>query len=192
MNAPGGEHDDAALVAAALDGDTGAFSALMSRHKQGLYRFVRRYVGDADEAFDLVQESFVACWTALDVYDSTRPFSTWLRRIALNKCRDWSRRRQVRRFFFGAVSLDAPGAARFFPSTRPDDDAIEKRLAALNVAIAGLPRALKEPLLLTVFEQLSHQEAARLLGVSAKAIETRLYRAKKRLREVLGLPDESG
>src|SRR5688572_5144167 len=101
MNARDGDDDDT-LIAAALGGDTNAFTSLMERHKSPLYRFVRRYVGDADESFDLVQETFVAGWSALNTFEQGRPFAVWLRRIALNKCRDWSRRRKVRRFFFGA------------------------------------------------------------------------------------------
>ena len=183
MNAASGDKDDDALIAAALGGDNTAFSTLMARHKDALYRFVRRYVGDADEAFDLVQETFVASWGALNTFESGRPFAVWLRRIALNKCRDWSRRRQVRRFFFGAVPLEAADSA---PVTTPADErAHEERLAALDAAIAALPAPLKEALLLTVFEHLSQAEAASLLGISAKAVETRVYRAKQRLRDAL-------
>lgn len=177
--------DDAALVKAALGGDDVAFSGLMSRHKDGLYRFIRRYVGDADEALDLMQDTFVASWLALDRFDTARPFPAWLRRIALNKCRDWSRRRQVRRFFFGAVSLDRVQPIPADTEEVPQEPRLDERLTALEAAIAGLPIALKEPLLLTVFENFSHQEAAALLGISAKAVETRVYRAKQRLRDAL-------
>jgi RNA polymerase sigma-70 factor (ECF subfamily) len=191
MNAPGREQEDAALIRAALAGDNNAFSALMSRHKEALYRFVRGYVGDAEEAFDLLQETFVACWIALDRFDAARPFPAWLRRIALNKCRDWSRRRQVRRFFFGAASLDAPGAAAMNAEITADDVGVERRLAELDAAVTALPGALREPLLLTTLGQLSHQEAARVLGISAKAVETRIYRAKQQLRTRLSLPASS-
>jgi len=182
MNARGGDDDDT-LIAAALGGENAAFSALMARHKAPLYRFVRRYVGDADEAFDLVQETFVASWSALASFERGRSFPVWLRRIALNKCRDWSRRRHVRKFFFGARPLET--AAGIMPAPAADDAAPEARLAALDAAIAALPATLKEPLLLTVFEQMSQAEAAELLGVSAKAVETRVYRAKQRLRVAL-------
>jgi RNA polymerase sigma factor CnrH len=185
MNAPGGDDDDA-LIAAALGGDNAAFSTLMGRHKEGLYRFVRRYVGDADESFDLVQESFVAAWSALNTFERGRSFPVWLRRIALNKCRDWSRRRAVRRFFFAAAPLEA---ADRMPATPGNDAPQEARLATLDQAIAALPAQLKEPLLLTVFEELSQAEAATLLGISAKAVETRVYRSKQKLREALRLSD---
>lgn len=183
MTTPPGAADDASLVRAAIKGANSAFSTLMTRHKDSLYRFVRRYVGDADEAFDLVQETFVACWTALHTFDVSRPFPTWLRRIALNKCRDWSRRRRVRQFFFGAKPLNAADVAA--SDEGESDTTSEVDLAVLEAAIAALPSALKEPLLLTTFEQLSHQEAADVLGVSPKAIETRVYRAKQKLREAL-------
>ncbi|PZO52819.1 MAG: RNA polymerase subunit sigma-24 [Alphaproteobacteria bacterium] len=189
MNAGNDNTDDATLTAAALKGDNAAFSELMGRHKDALYRFVRRYVGDADQAFDLVQDTFIACWSALDTYDRARPFNVWLRRIALNKCRDWSRRRQVRRFFFSAAPLEAADSSPL--AAAPDDDALKQaRLAALDAAIAALPAALKEPLLLTVYEGLSHIEAAAVLGLSARAVETRIHRAKQRLREVLCAEDE--
>ncbi len=181
MNARGGDDDDT-LIAAALSGDNAAFSTLMGRHKAPLYRFVRRYIGDADETFDLVQETFVASWSALAAFEPGRSFPVWLRRIALNKCRDWSRRRQVRRFFFGAVPLEA---ADKMPAAPADDGPHQARLAVLDAAIAALPGALKEPLLLTVFDGMSQAEAAALLGISAKAVETRVYRAKQRLRNAL-------
>ena len=72
---------------------------------------------------------------------------------------------------------------------QPDAEArwmAEQELVALDRAIAGLPRALKEPLLLTVFEGLSQAEAGRELGISAKAVETRVYRARRALTEVIG------
>jgi len=181
MNARDRDDDDA-LIAAALSGDNAAFSTLMGRHKEPLYRFVRRYVGDADESFDLVQETFVATWSALAAFERGRSFPVWLRRIALNKCRDWSRRRQVRKFFFGAAPLET---ADTMPAPATKDEPREARLAALDAAIAALPTALKEPLLLTVFEELSQAEAGALLGVSAKAVETRVYRAKQKLRETM-------
>jgi len=188
-----GDESDGDLVEAALAGDTSAFSTLMSRHKDGLYRFIRRYVGDAEEAFDLVQESFVAAWTALHGFDRSRSFPVWLRRIALNKCRDWSRRRKVRQFFFGAAPLDAADrVAAPRPSDLDSNISTERRLAALDAAIAALPSALKEPLLLTSFEGLSHQEAAQFLHLTPKGIETRIYRAKQRLRAALDKADGEG
>ena len=192
MTSAPSERNDAALVAAALSGEDRAFTELMRRHKETIYRFVRRYVGDASEAYDLVQETFVAAWSALSSYDSNRSMSAWLRRIALNKCRDWSRRRQVRSFFFLAVPMDSPSAKGVVaPETAPDA-ADESKLEVLDAAIAMLPRGLKEPLLLTVFEGLSQKEAAETLGVSVKTIETRIYRARQKIAQAFSQADSTG
>jgi len=184
MSPPPGDADDAALVEAALAGVESAFTEIMRRHKGAAYRFIRRYVGDRDEAHDLVQETFVSAWTALSRFDRRRPLSAWLRRIALNKCRDWSRRRRVRSFFYAAVSLDVSPKA-LSATVEPKDVAQETLVAALDASLASLPTPLKEPLILTLFEGLSHKEAAELLRVSPKAIETRIYRARQILAQQL-------
>ncbi|HWA23727.1 MAG TPA: RNA polymerase sigma factor [Caulobacterales bacterium] len=181
--------DDASLVAAALAGESRAFTDLMRRHKEPIYRFIRRYVGDADEAYDLTQETFVAAWSGLNKYDSIRPLPTWLRRIALNKCRDWSRRRQVRRFFFRAEPIDAV-AERIITREEAPDLEQDLRLSNLDRAIAALPAQLKEPLLLTQFDGLSHQAVAKALGLTAKTVETRVYRAKRALIQAMRRRDE--
>lgn len=185
MSAARPDESDAALAARAVKGDRSAFNLIVRRHQEPLYRFIRRYVGDADEAYDLLQETFVSAWQALGRYDSSRPAATWLRRIALNKCRDWGRRRAVRRFFYGAASLDGSPAADAAASVNRDRDN-EATLSNLDRAIAGLPVQLKEPLLLTAIEGLSQIAAGEALGISAKAVETRVYRARKLLAEALG------
>ncbi len=177
------ERDDAALVAAVLAGDQRAFTQLMRRHKDSLYRFVRGYVGDASEAYDLVQESFVAAWHALARYDRQRSFGIWLKRIAINKCRDWRRRRAVRAFFYDAEDIDRPGLDIAQPIAAAKER--EDELARLDDAIAALPANLKEPLLLSLMGEMSHRDIAEALGMTAKAVEVRIYRAKRALAGAL-------
>lgn len=182
---PGDGHEDAALATRAAAGDERAFSMLVTRHKAGLYRFARRYAGGADDAHDVVQQSFVAAWSALDRYDPKRSFDVWLRAIALNKCRDQARRNRVRRLLL--ISDWGRSAQVPDPADGPEERWIaDEGLRALDRAVAALPRALKEPLLLTAFEGLTHADAARQLGISAKAVETRVYRARRTLSQVLG------
>lgn len=183
-------NDDATdldLVAQARTGQDRAFSQLMRRHKPALYGFVRRYVGDPDAAVDVVQETFVAAWRALARFDGRRPFAVWLRAIALNKCRDRARRLTVRRLILGEAD-DQSAEAQAQPDPDPVGEArlipIERR-TELQAVINRLPAKLKEPLLLTVFDELTQQEAADLLGVTVKTIETRVYRARQRLAELL-------
>jgi RNA polymerase sigma-70 factor (ECF subfamily) len=176
---------DAELALAARAGDQTAFAQLMHRHKQWLYHFIRRYVADRDDAYDLLQESFVSAWSALSRYDPERPLQAWLRRIALNKCRDRARRNAVRR-----AALQLLSVAGFVSEASPQDAGRSAgALQRLESAIASLPQALKEPLVLTQLEGMSHREAAAFLGLGPKAVETRIYRAKKRLAGMLDPSD---
>ena len=179
---------DGELAVAARAGDQVSFTLLVHRHKNWLYRFVRRYVANSDDAYDVLQDSFVALWSALPRYDPTRPFEAWLRRIALNKCRDRARRNALRR-----AALNLFAVTGLVTSENPEPtDAVpqgDRALKKLEDAVARLPRQLKEPLVLTMLEGLSHREAGEILGINAKAVETRVYRAKKKLALVLDPAD---
>lgn len=155
----------------------------MSATKGDLHRLVTRYVGDPNEALDLTQETYTAAWLSIRRYDPDRPFGAWLRTIALNKCRDWSRRRAVRRVVRGVMGLDAPEATAVgddlpMPEVRLDD---RRKAEALQTALADLPDALKAPLLLAALEGRSHAEIASILHITPKAVETRIARARKHL-----------
>lgn len=179
---------DAALVRRARAGEERAYTLLMRRHKEALYRFARRYTGDSDEAYEIVQLTFISAWQALARFDTGRAFDTWLRAIALNKCRDKARRAKVRGLFFGPrahrdEAAADPAAAHPGPEDRVAD---RDELRAAEKAIARLPDGLKAPLILTAIEGLSMAEAADILGMTPKAVENRIYRARKALAETLG------
>ncbi len=173
--------DDARAVEAALAGRQAGYSALMRRHREPVFRMVRGHLGDEAAALDVTQESFIAAFQALRRYDPARAFRGWILRIALNKCRDWRRRRGVRRLFtFASPIEDAHAVA----DAAPDPEtalASAHAVATIHVAITDLPDALKEPLLLCAMEGLTQDEAAGILGISRKAVETRLYRARQKL-----------
>lgn len=160
----------------------------MRQTRTALFRFVRRYVGDEQDAWDLLQDTYAAAWINIRRYDPTRPFEAWIRTIALNKCRDWSRRRFVRRLIRGGVELSAPEAMSVPDGAESADERMEAgdRLARLNEAVSRLPPHLKAPLLLTAIEGRSQAEAAGMLGVSIKTVETRVARARRKLSDVLG------
>jgi RNA polymerase sigma-70 factor (ECF subfamily) len=182
---------DAELVAQVLAGREAAFTALMRRHKSWLYLFVRRHVATSEDAYDVVQEAFASAWRALKSYDRSRPFDVWLRRIALNKCRDRGRREAVRRRAFAVVGI-APEAVEQVADTSPGAEAVSIGAAALgrlNAAIAALPAKLREPLILTSLQGLSQREAAEVLGVTPKVVEMRAYRARKQLADKLSPAD---
>lgn len=177
---------DGELATLALGGRQSAFTELMRRHREPMYRMIRGYTGDADATLDLVQETFVAAFAALARYDSSRPMRGWLSRIALNKCRDWARRAAVRRIFGAGAEPDL--IAQVVDPASPLDQLLADRqeLDRLWKAVAALPRQLREPLLLRTVEGLSQAETAEVLRISEKAVETRIYRARLKLAPFRG------
>ncbi len=176
---------DGELAALAIGGRQAAYRALMDRHRGAAFRLARHHCGNDDAALDVTQQSFIAAFAALKRYDGTRPFAHWLARIVINKAHDWARRRKVRQFFAFALPLEeARGIAEAAPDAErqaSDREELEQAMAA----ITHLPARLKEVLVLRTIEGLSQAEAAGVLGVSEKAVETRLYRARAKLTEIL-------
>lgn len=178
---------DGELTTLALGGQERAYREFLRRYREPVYRLVRNTIRDGEEALDVTQEAFVAAFAALKRYDRERPFKLWISRIAINKCRDWGRRRAVRAFFTRAAPIDdafdlASDAAS--PETEASDRDELKRVSA---GIAALPARLREVLILRAIEGMTQAEAAEALGVTEKAVETRLYRARGRLNEWLGV-----
>ncbi len=174
---------DGELAALTMAGRQQAFAEIMKRHRASIYRLTRGHVGDPEETLDLVQETFIAAYRALGDYDQNRPMRAWLSRIAINKCRDWARRRMVRRFLVSISPGRADAVLQVLDDAPVLDDAAAAReeLELLWAAVAALPRSLKEPLILRTVEGLSQSETAKVLGISEKAVESRLYRARAKL-----------
>ena len=182
MNCDPAECSDGELAALSLAGRQDAFAEIMRRHRDPIFRLIRGHTGNPEEALDLVQDCFISAFKHLDRYDQNRPFRAWLARIAINKCRDWSRRRTVRRILLLDSSPGYAASSVPDPSPRADDAAADRQeLELLWNAVARLPRALKEPLILRTIDGLSPAETALALGISEKAVETRIYRARRRL-----------
>ena len=183
---PISERTDAEVVALALSGRQDAYRELLARYRAPIYRLVRASTGDAQEALDLTQNTFIAAFSSLDRYDQSRPLLAWLRRIALNKSRDWWRKRRLREILWRSGPIDTAHNV-------PDDAVLadvqaadRAELARVMAAIARLPARLRETLILRTIEGLGEAETAELLGVSEKAVETRLYRARGKLSALLG------
>lgn len=177
---------DGELAALSSAGRQEAFTEIVRRYNQAVFRLIRGCIGDPEEALDLSQDTFVAAHKALSRYDGARPMRAWLSTIALNKCRDWVRKRMVRRFLTFAGPIDSEAKAIFDDQVAIDDATGDRQeLARVEHAIADLPRTLKEILVLRTIEGLSQAETATALSISEKAVETRLYRARVKLLERL-------
>lgn len=175
------EMADGQLVTLALNGDKTAFAHLINRYSGQVRGIIGKRVRSPDEAAELVQDTLLSAWSALQTYPAVQPFETWLICIALNKCRDWGRRRSVRQR--SAIYLQDCG-----PQAEPEADTaiIEwQGHNRLRQAVQALPQALREPLILTALQELPHREVAERLGLTVKAVETRVRRARQQLQAQL-------
>ena len=178
------EDSDLALVRALQAGDDNALRTLMDRHGKGLFRFIFRHIPNEADAFDLTQEAFVRVYFNIRKFRPAAKFVTWLYRIALNLCRDRSRSQAYR--YSQTISAEVrpkknEGQTQLVADQRDLVRQIEDRekLRALEKAISELPPSLKSPLILTALEGRSHAETGEVLGISPKAVEMKVYRARK-------------
>jgi len=169
-----------------------ALNALMERHSDGLFRFIYRYVLNEEDARDLLQETFVRAYFKRHQFQSRARISTWLYRIALNLCRDHARSRSTRegRLTESLVICPENGEERerdiVAKSANPAEVAqTNEALLLLERSIQALPHDLKAAFILAILENRSQKECADLLGITTKAVETRVYRARKILEAKL-------
>ena len=183
MDQPISDEQDEVLASRSAEGDRGAFGVLMQRHGSRLLNIAFRTLHHSDEAQDAVQEAMAAAWFKIGQFDQSRELAPWLTRITLNKCRDHLRRRKVRRFFeFGSGQEHELETADETPDQSSDLES-RQMLSLMEEKIATLPHSLREPFVLVTFDGRSQAETAALLGISEKAVESRIYRARNKLRD---------
>lgn len=177
-----GAEDDLAALAAAADGDQHAFARLVDRHAGMVLAVCRRHVGD--DAEDAAQDAFVKAWRASGTFSGRSTVRTWLYRIAVNAARD--RQRRDRRRPAGADVDVADLAERLRDPASVDEQLAARGLdPALRRALAELPPAQREVVVLADVMGVGHAELAERQGVAAGTIKSRLHRGHARLAELL-------
>ncbi len=192
---------DRASLLALHEGEAVALNRLIARWQRPLHHFAYRYAQNTADAHDLVAETFVRLYQQRLKLRPDTKLSAWLFTTLTNLCHNhhrWKRRHPT-------VALDAPAGAysgdpeRSLPvmelsTEQPAPDAAlehDETLAAVRAAIDRLPHDLKATLLLHHYDHLSYREIAEITGCSERGVETRLYRARQQLRDMLaGLINE--
>ncbi len=176
---------DDELVRETLAGSEEAFVTLVKRHEDRVFTVVYRLVSNREDAEDVTQEAFTKAFARLSSFTFQSAFFTWLYRIAVNAAADFMKQRRRRRttpLDDVAETVPLPGGA----SSRPDRSAtrseVRERLKGL---IAELPPVFRTVLVLRELEDLPYEEIARIVGCSIGTVESRLFRARARIRDGL-------
>lgn len=183
------EPDDADLLAAVARGEAAAYAQLVARHAPRVLAFARAVLGNPTEAEDVTQEVFIRLWQRPLAFDAQRgAFTTWLFQVTRNAALNHRERVRGRE---SAWDDDQPEPADESPG--PEDAcALAQDEARFHAAVSQLPERQRAALALVYSQGLSGQAAATALGVSPKALESLLIRAKRLLRSLLAEPQPHG
>lgn len=171
---------DEELMGHIRGGNRDAFSELVMRHTKRYYSLAYRMLSSREEAEDIVQETFLALWTNPDRWDSGRQakFTTWFYRVVTNACIDRKRKNTPLQLEDG---YDPPDESRGMEEMLE----LKRKKENMDAYIGELPESQRTALTLCFYEGVSNRDAAEIMGVSVKALESLLMRAKASLRNKL-------
>lgn len=176
--------DDASLIDSALAGDTGAFGQLVERYQDRLYNALVRFLGSAEDARDVTQDTFLQALTKLRTFRRESAFYTWLYRIGFNLA--MSRRRREK----PCVSIDRltreAGAEPSDNGAPPDRGLLDaERATKVQLALGRLAEEQRQVVVLREIENCSYETMAEILDVPIGTVRSRLFRARLQLKEYL-------
>ncbi|MEO2145906.1 MAG: sigma-70 family RNA polymerase sigma factor [bacterium] len=179
------EIEDQELVARTLDGDRDAFGVLVERYQDRVFGLVRHYTRNPVEVEDIVQDTFLKAFTRLSSFQRQGSFHNWVYRIAVNTTLDLFKR-QGRNPVQTVEDPEVIGAPPTRSLMRPDAQLKEREIAEVtHKVLAELPEIFRTVLILREFEQQAYQDIADLLGISIGTVESRLFRARAKFKELI-------
>ena len=172
--------DERALVAECVAGRREAFDELVARHRRPVYQLCYRFVGNHEDASDLAQDVFLRAYRAFGQFKGDAAVGTWLHRIAVNVCLNKVSGRQPR--------TEPIDERRVPPSREPDPMSLlmrSERAGQVRAAVVQLPPRQRATLILRVYQELPHQDIARILGSSVGAVKANFFHALRNLKRLL-------
>jgi RNA polymerase sigma-70 factor (ECF subfamily) len=185
--------EDAEVIRRVRAGDSELFGVLVDRYGARIARLVRGFIRNEEDARDVAQDAFLKAFARLDRFDGRSAFFTWLYRIAANTAMDHNKKWR-RRPTPLSLQAESPGAEDDRPAVMPvasGPSPLERAQASelrerVDEALEAMPPVYREVLVLREIEGLSYDDIARTLRVSRGTVESRLFRARERLRERFG------
>ncbi|OHB73358.1 MAG: RNA polymerase subunit sigma-70 [Planctomycetes bacterium RBG_13_63_9] len=186
--------DEQLLLEYRSQGDRNAFDELVRRYERELYGYLRRYLGDAEMAEDVFQQTFLQVHLKCGQFEPGRTVRPWLYTVATNQAIDLQRRNRRHRM----VSLDRHSAAESenhagpllelldSPEPNPSDEAeLAERRDQVRRAIEDLPEQTRQVVILVYFQGLKYREAAEVMSIPVGTVKSRLHAAIRKLSETL-------
>lgn len=169
------EHDEQAWICRSQNGDPAAFEVLITRHQRMIHALTFRMTGSLADAEDLAQETFIQGFRQIAGYRGEALFSSWLYRIGLNLCINWTKREARRRQIVEQhLQYEEPGK---------EPDGHQSQI--VQAALLKLHPKQRAAVVLTIFDGMNHAEAAEVLGCSETTVSWRLFAARKKLKKLL-------
>ncbi len=183
---------DAILANKVLAGDQEAFEALVCRYNTSLFNFICHFLGDYDQASDILQQVFLRFYTSLPKLETNEPFKSWLFQVARNCCIDEVRRRRRYAVKFSQLEIENNAGEVSFLNDIPDpnpspEELIERHDLQLHLqqAIDMLPPKFRSVVILRYVSQLSFSEIGKVLSMPEATAKTYFHRAKALLGKIL-------
>jgi len=185
MSAPTNKLKDSEILVRYMAGDEGAFHELVSRYKNSLYAFLKRFLNRQDLVEDVFQETFLQLYMSKESFDTSRPLRPWLFTIAANKAKDALRKMQRGASIelgvvadAGDVSIDDVVNLLTSYKITPDEEVSKDETAQrVREIIANMPEKLRGILILAYFEQFSYKQMAEILSIPIGTVKSRLHTA---------------
>jgi len=174
--------DDELLVGQFNRGDESAFDRIVEQHSGDVAALANRLLGWPGDVEDVVQDVFLAAYLGLKKFRCECSLKTWLFTITINKCRSYRYKRilRLRRFSQAADRASLP-STRTAGKTPMDSETFDR----VRRAVAALPAKYREPVVLRYLQELTMGEISEIIGISKNALQVRLTRARRRLRQEL-------
>lgn len=178
----GGYLDD--YIQNLIEQDQIAFKKLVGEYENRFLTMAYKFTNNYNDAEDLCQEIFIKVYRSLPAFKNRSKLSTWLYKVAVNTCLDWNRRNKPN--FFNMISIMDKSVKGLSSNHNTEQIIIYKeRQQMVHNAVYSLKDKYKTIIILYHFNQLSYKEIAQVLDIPMKTIETRLYRARKQIKEQL-------
>ena len=172
--------DDRMLVTRSLEGDEKAFEHLFTRYREAIRQLLQQRAGSADDADDLLQETFIKVYLHLDRYNASYTFGQWVYTIARNTFIDFVRRRQ------DDLSIDERFSAPPSPAPTPEESVIRlQQRAQIEHYLDALTPRYRQLIQMRFFEEYSYEEIAEKLQLPMGTVKTQIHRARERMCDLI-------